>query len=162
MAIKISSRVLFPRLLGLNGTGLAQPKIKNGSPIPSVGERIRNNGIKTVPIGSIWTIGLIVNRPIRRAVSSPHLFAVHAWANSWKERSATRHIHVAIPFASWANSIEADEIYQTVGGVPIKTLPRTSSGSQWPLTQLTSFSPRNARATSAADLVRISIIASPE
>ena len=44
--------------------------------------------------------------------------------------------------------------YQTVGGVPIKTLPRTSSGSQWPLTQLTSFSPRNARATSAAHDMR--------
>jgi hypothetical protein len=66
--IKISSRLRLEKLEGFTGTGLAHPKtIKLG-----LSNNIAN-GIKIVPKGSICTTGLIVIRPIIRAVSSPHL-----------------------------------------------------------------------------------------
>ena len=93
--MRMSSRFRLVRLAGLTGTGLAQPNNTK----PGFNESIIN-GRNTVPIGSMWTIGLIVMRPIIRAVSSPHLCAIQAWAYSWNESSTTRHIQIATMLAS--------------------------------------------------------------
>ena len=61
---------LFLKLSGFTGTGLAQPNLINI--------------IITKPIGSKWAKGLRVYRPANFGVSSPHLTAANAWANSCK------------------------------------------------------------------------------
>ena len=57
------------------GTGLAQPK-------PA--KRIINE-----PITSRCAVGFRVSLPILAAVLSPHLAAIQAWANSWKDKANT-------------------------------------------------------------------------
>ena len=66
-AIKAPSLFGFFKLNGLNGTGLAQPKI-NGLPVI-----INRNGTKNDPKNSKCFIGLRVNLPSSLAVLSPNL-----------------------------------------------------------------------------------------
>ena len=44
---------------------------------------MNDDGSRTPPIGSKWTIGLSVSRPNILAVPSPSRYAANAWANSW-------------------------------------------------------------------------------
>jgi hypothetical protein len=67
------------KLLGSYGVGLAQPR--KGREV-----KICSRGRSSVPMGSMWATGLRVIRPSWSAVSSPSLWAIHAWADSWTER----------------------------------------------------------------------------
>ena len=60
----------FLKLLGLTGTGFAQPK--------------PNSKRNSAPNGSTLAMGLKVKRPWYLAVLSPSLYATHPWANSCK------------------------------------------------------------------------------
>jgi len=64
----IISRFGFLKFRGFTGTGFAQP---NPTPL-----RLEMTNIK-VPIGSRWTRGFKVKRPLFRAVGSPNLSATH-------------------------------------------------------------------------------------
>lgn len=74
--IKAESFLGSFKLKGSTGTGFAQPNTK-GEPI-----KMRNRGINTVPYKSAWAIGFRVILPFKRAVGSPSLSAVQAWAAS--------------------------------------------------------------------------------
>src|SRR6478735_11826009 len=90
MVINTSSTLGLRKLLGLTGTGLAQPIRNPASAEPDMDRKIIINGINTVPIGSICTSGFKEIRPSDLAVSSPHLEAIHAWPNSWNVSITTR------------------------------------------------------------------------
>ena len=77
---RMSSQRPFRKLFAFTGTGLAQPIMNR--PTPN-GRKISSSGSRTVPIGSICTMGLSEQRPCNRAVSSPHFSAVHASALSY-------------------------------------------------------------------------------
>ncbi len=58
------------------GTGFAQPNRKPPS-------QSSNAGTSTVPIGSMWRIGLRLSRPCISAVRSPNCLATQPCATSW-------------------------------------------------------------------------------
>ncbi len=63
---------------GLTGTGFAHPK--RGIPVNEL-----TSGNRTVPIGSMCTIGFSEMRPSERPRSSPNLSETYAWADSCTE-----------------------------------------------------------------------------
>ena len=75
--IKAESRRGLARLYGSYLTGFAQPKIIGN--LSSISIR----GKRTVPYKSMCAKGFKVSLPIKRAVGSPSLSAIHAWAASW-------------------------------------------------------------------------------
>src|SRR6266540_2005898 len=69
------------KLRAWTGVGLAQPM--RGIP---PGPKIWSMGMTNVPRKSKCGAGFRVTRPRPRAVSSPMREAIHAWADSWKDR----------------------------------------------------------------------------
>ena len=80
------------KLAGLYGVGLAQPR--RGRLV-----KIWMSGNRSVPIGSMCTIGLRLTRPRFLAVSSPSFQAIQACADSWKDRLKRRTTYVVRPSA---------------------------------------------------------------
>ncbi len=74
-AMRNSPCLLFFRLYGLYGTGLAQPKVKPANEVMM--------GTIIEPIGSICLIGFMVSRPAYLAVGSPRASAARPWETSW-------------------------------------------------------------------------------
>ena len=64
--------------------------------------------MSSVPMGSMCTIGLRLTRPSRSAVSSPSLWAIQAWADSWTDRLNSSTTYVVSPRARLSDVISGN------------------------------------------------------